>query len=298
MMKMIGGTQPSHLVLGFALLSIGSSALAATTWNFSTCNGTASNQSATNAGNFGNSWSCAGATGSNKVTVSAWGGANSTGSTGFQTAYASSQGGSGFGIASRSEGVSVAAPNHAADNSPTTSVTPDMFVLKFDTAVTLGEVGLGWSQSDADFSLMAYKGTVSGATVAAQMDSFIKTKNTTTLTSGGVGAGWALIQNSGDADPVSAVGYAGSSTDITRPVNSSNVSSSWWLISAYNSSYGGGSLDALPDYMKLLSVASKNTPSGKVPEPGSIALLGAGLLGLIATQKRRQKLIQLLPFRN
>ena len=291
MMKMIGGSKPSQLVLGFALLSIGSCTLAATTWNFSTCNGTASNQSATNAGTFGNSWSCAGATGSNKVTVSAWGGANVTGSTGFQTAYASSQGGSGFGIANRSEVIGVTAPNHAADNSPTSSVTPDIFVLKFDTAVTLGEVALGWSQSDADFTLMAYKGAVAGATVAAQMDSFVKTKNVTNLSTGGVGTGWALIQNSGDADLASAVGYAGSSTVITRSVNSSNTSSSWWLISAYNSSYGGGSLDALPDYMKLLSVASKNAPGGNVPEPGSIALLGAGLLGLIATQKRRQKSI-------
>lgn len=130
-MKRINTKFAASLITGFALVSVGSSAMAATNWDFSTCNGTAANQTGTG---FGNSWSCAGAASTNKVTVSAWGGANSTGSTGFQTAYASAQAGSGFGLASRYEGLTPGSPNHAADNSPT-NLTPDLFVLKFDTAV-------------------------------------------------------------------------------------------------------------------------------------------------------------------
>ena len=252
-----------------ALLTLGSSAMAATTWNFSTCNGTAGNQASTNSGDFGNSWSCAGVTGSNKVTVSGWGGSSSA--TGFQTAFVSPQGGSGFGLASQYEGKSATSPDHAADNDPV-SLVPDLFVLKFDSAVALDKVTLGWNKNDADFTLMAY----TGGTLT------VKDKNASNLATGG---GWSLVQQVGNQGVTQA--DASTSVDVERTVNngSNPVTSSWWLVSAYSASYNNSTaLDTKLDYFKLFSVASKD-----LPEPGSLALFGLGLVGVLASRRRSQK---------
>jgi MYXO-CTERM domain-containing protein len=255
------------------LAGASASAMAAGTWNFSTCNGTASNQQATNSGNFGNTWVCSATAGTGTITATAWGGIDAAGSTGFQTAYLSPQGASGFGTASKYEGLNPPSPDHAVDNQPANS-TPDLVLLKFNTAVILDKIAIGWSQSDADITVMAYTGALAPA-------SFLQGKNASNLTTGGAGAGWALIQNAGDADPATAGGTSPYS------VNAAGISSSYWLISAYSSSYGGGSLDSTLDYVKLLSVATRDAAqTTSVPEPGSLALAAAALLGAVRVRRR------------
>lgn len=138
----------------------------------------------------------------------------------------------------------------------------------------MGSVNLGWTSGDADLTVMAY--SVAGTPT-------ILGKNTSNLNTG-----WALVENSGDNDNTSSSVYGTGSNLATCAVNAGNVVSSWWLISAYNSSYGGGALDGSLDYFKLLAVASKDLTT--VPEPGSLALLGAGLIGLLASRRRSSKI--------
>ncbi len=259
-MKTISSKRIVQSLAAIAFAALSSSAFAASTWDFGTCNATASNQAVANSGTFGNAWNCLATSGvANGVAVTGWGGADITGSTGFQTAYVSPQGAPGFGLASRYETVAVLSPNHAIDNSPTAN-TPDMILLHFNTAVALGTITTGWVSGDSDITLMAYTGatpTILGKTAS------------------NVATGWALIENENGGSSAGALS-----------VNAGNVVSSWWLISAYSSSFGGsGAGTGGDDYFKLLSVASKDIA---VPEPGSLALLGAGLLSIMVSRRRKQ----------
>lgn len=197
---------------------------------------------------------------------------DATGST-YRTAALNYQGtGSGFGIYNQTEGLSALSPNHAMDNS-----TPgiDMMLLNFTSAEVLKQVTIGWSGTDGDFQVLAWTGAAN-ATLATVQNS-ISGKNAGQLLTGG----WSLVTTVNGAGGIST-------PDVNYAVNASNQSSSYWLISAYNSAFGGSTIATTgTDAIKVLAVSTLATPSPGpgVPVPGTLALAGLGLF--VVTRARR-----------
>ncbi|MDN3920130.1 PEP-CTERM sorting domain-containing protein [Roseateles violae] len=201
------------------------------------------------------------------------------------------------------------APNHALENQNNV----EMVLLRFDSTATLTQVKLGWAQYGSDIPLLAYTGANgTNPDTAAALTTTGKSLATTQTTAGLRAAnGWALVGN-----------YADVSTASAATANAGNVSSSWWLVSAYNSTLAGtvanncdtsapasGNLagpsngcgsptsdtatTAAPitysnsgyDYVKVYSVTAA-TPRNGAPEPGSLALAGLALFGLLYTRRQ------------
>lgn len=187
---------------------------------------------------------------------------------------------SGGGLGMASDGF--AAPNHAIDNVGNT----EAILLSFSSQVVLSSIGIGFKSGDADVSLFRFVGTSSTGPSMAGVGASL-----TTMTA----AGWQLVGNYGDlaVDTVN---------DPYNVVNTGSKGSSWWLISAYNSSYGAattGTVNQGNDYFKLFAVAADKCTTGtggnssdcggkRVPEPGSLALASLAIFGVIYTRRQRK----------
>lgn len=166
--------------------------------------------------------------------------------------------GSGFGVRNANEPGGSGAPDHAMDN----NAQSDLLLLSFTSAQILKTVTLGWSGTDADFQLLRW--TQAGAATATVG------RTATQLLSDG----WGLVSTVDGAANIST-------PDVIYGVNTGNLSSSYWLISAFNSAFGASGSSAGIDAFKVLGVTSS-----AVAEPGSLALAGLALAAAAGLRRR------------
>jgi len=148
----------------------------------------------------------------------------------------------------------------------------DSVLLYFGgTPVTMEQIKFNWYDGDSDFTLAAYTdGHVDLTTMKSNLEDIGYSEMTT--------EGWSIINS-----------YTNAKYDITD-VNSGNISSSYWLVSALNPSLGGGDISHSNDRFKLKYIGGSkpDRPPVGVPEPSTLLLLGGALL-VVAM---RRKLLQ------
>ena len=221
----------------------------------------------TSSSNFGNTRSCpgVGATAWSNTGVPATGSGTELGtarvvvySGGLGITNQDGTNGPGSGDTSEADSNS---PEHAIDNNQ----RKDSMLLTFGTSVKLTDVQIGYVSGDSDLTILAFTGGSCSGGVSGQ------------TYSGLTSCGWTLVSHIMNVPQQSG-------NSFTSINNATSISSQYWLIGTYISELADGpktvgmvDSTATYDHVKLLAV--KGDPNGKVPEPGTAALLGIAALG-------------------
>lgn len=289
---------PILVACGAILLPASSSA--SYSWTFTSCGSLSGS-------GFGNSLTCigtptAGETATIKTTLTGWSSTDNGGGyleTGQLNAFSG-----GYGLTNRDAESSYGGsgqdpgegptPEHAFDSDGRI----DAALLTFkdnannNIAVQLTTIFNGWPDMDSDITVYYYKGDDNAAnSPASAWNTGANPTPDNPSYAQLVDKGWAMVGHYADGDTYNI----GAQT--------AGITSSYWLISAYNSGIssscykadGTGTSTACTngttfDYFKLKNASANYTapppPPPGVPEPGSLALLGLGSLLLMRARAK------------